>query len=90
VTSTRNPSGRAVLAVSVMLVSSPTFPAFFSPKSQAFACPLASRPRAPTSSIAAVHGACRSGLSPATLRAWVCSRRPSPSPSVLRIKNHAP
>jgi len=85
-----NGPNRAVLTVFVALVSSPTLPAFFSTEFPAFTCLLAPWPWAPTSSMAAGHGACRAGAPPATLRAWADSRRSPLSRSALGIENHAP
>ena len=65
-TSARSSPFRAVLADFVAPVSFPILPAFFSAESVEFFVPPSPRPRAPASSMAAGHGACRAGAPPAS------------------------
>ena len=64
--SARSSPFRAVLADFVAPVSFPILPAFFSVESVEFFVPPSPRPRAPASSMAAGHGACRVGAPPAS------------------------
>ena len=72
------------------VVSFVSFPAPSPSFCRAIRGTLAPRPRSPEQFVAAGHGAGLLGLPPATQRAWLESRCPSPSPGVFGVENRAP